>query len=122
MAIRTLTQVASVLKTQAQIGLRPGRNWPKAYITGNLYNSVKTTIKSSTDALNFTLSLSNLFYGEYIVKGGNSRGRYKAGPRPYTSAAVGSVEFNQAVQEYTKFQIDLKFQKAFKKAQKEFGK
>lgn len=121
MAIRTLGQVASVLKTQAQVGLRPGRNWPKAYITGDLYNSVKTTIKSS-NALNYTLSLSSLFYGEYIAKGGNSRGKYKAGPRPYTSAAVGSAEFGQAVQEYTKYQIDLQFQKAFKKAQKEFGK
>jgi hypothetical protein len=122
MAIRTLAQVASVLKTQAQIGLRPGRNWPKAYRTGNLFNSVKSTIKSTSDALSYTLSLSSLFYGAYIVKGGNSRGKYKAGPRPYTSAAVNSKEFGIAVQEYTKYQIDLKFQKAFKKSQKEFGK
>lgn len=122
MAIRTLAQVASVLKTQAQIGLRPGRNWAKAYRSGNLFNSVKSTIKSSSNALSFTLSLSSLFYGAYIVKGGNSRGRYKAGPRPYTTAAVSSVEFGMAMSEYTKYQIDLKFQKAFKKSQREFGK
>lgn len=122
MAIRTLAQVASTLKTQAQIGLRPGRNWPKAYITGNLYNSVKTTIKSTSDALNYTLSLSSLFYGQYIVKGGNSLARYKAGPRPYTTAAVSSKEFGEAIQQYTKYQIDLQFQKAFKKSQREFGK
>lgn len=122
MAIRTLNQVASVLKTQAQIGLKPGRNWPKAYRTGNLFNSVKTTIKSKSDALDYTLSLSSLFYGAYIVKGGNSRARYKAGPRPYTYAAANSKEFGQAVQEYTKYQIDLSFQKAFKKSQREFGK
>jgi len=122
MAIRTLAQVAQVLTTQAKVGLKPGRNWPKAYITGDLFNSVKTTIKSSSDALSYTLTLNSLFYGEYIVKGGNSRARYKAGPRPYTFAAVNSPEFNQAVDEYTQYQIDLKFQKLFKKSQREFGK
>ena len=122
MAIRTLTQVAEVLKTQAQVGLRPGRNWPKAYITGDLFRSVKSTIKSSSDALSYTLSLSSLFYGEYIANGGTSIAKYKAGPRPYNLAAVNSKEFGIAVQEYTKYQIDLKFQKAFKKSQREFGK
>jgi hypothetical protein len=122
MAIRTLTQVAEVLKTQAKVGLRPGRNWPKAYITGDLYNSVKSTIKSSSDALSYTLSLSSLFYGEFIANGGTSIARYKAGPRPYNYAAVQSSEFGEAVLEYTKYQIDLKFQKAFKKSQREFGK
>lgn len=122
MAIRTLGQVAEVLKTQAQIGLKPGRNWPKAYITGDLYNSVKSTIKSSSDALSYTLTLSSLFYGEFIANGGNSRARYHAGPRPYNYAAVQSKEFGESVLEYTKYQIDLQFQKAFKKSQREFGK
>lgn len=122
MAIRTLAQVASVLKTQAQVGLRPGRNWPKAYITGNLYNSVKTTIQSSTDALKWTLTLSSLYYGRYIVDGTNGKFKYKAGPRPYTYAAINSKEFQEAVNQYTAYQIDLAFQKAFAKAQREFNK
>lgn len=122
MAIRTLEQVATVLKTQAQVGLRPGRNWPKAYITGDLFRSVKSTIKSSSDVLQYTLTLSSLFYGEFIANGGNSIAKYKAGPRPYNYAAVQSPEFGQAILEYTKFQIDLQFQKAFKKSQREFGK
>jgi hypothetical protein len=122
MAIRTLAQVAEVLKTQAQVGLRPGRNWKKAYITGDLFRSVKTTIKSSSDVLKYTLTLSSLFYGEYIEKGGRKGAKYQAGPRPYNLAAVDSPEFAEAVAEYTKYQMELKIQKAFKKAQREFSK
>lgn len=115
MAIRQLNQVADVLKTQAKVGLRPGRNWPRAYVTGDLYNSVRVKIKSSSNALKYTLTLSALFYGEYIERGGNSRARYKAGPRPYRLAAVNSKEFNQAVKEYTDFQIEKQTLKDFKK-------
>ena len=117
-----LKDVAAVLKTQTQVGLRPGRNWRKAYITGNLFNSVKVKIKSSTQAISTTLTISYLFYGKYIIDGGNSRARYKAGPRPFTQAAIGSPEFKQSVQLYLKDSIDLKIMKAFKKAQREFNK
>ena len=117
-----LKDVAAVLKTQTQVGLRPGRNWRKAYITGNLFNSVKVKIKSSTQAISTTLTISYLFYGKYIIDGGTSRARYKAGPRPFTQAAIGSPEFKQSVQLYLKDSIDLKIMKAFKKAQREFNK
>ena len=117
-----LKDVAAVLKTQTQVGLRPGRNWRKAYITGNLFNSVKVKIKSSTQAISATLTISYLFYGKYIIDGGNSRARYKAGPRPFTQAAIGSPEFKQSVQQYLKDSIDLKIMKAFKKSQREFNK
>jgi len=117
-----LKDVAAVLKTGTQIGLKPGRGWKKAYITGNLFNSVKVKIKSSSQAISATLTISYLFYGKYIIDGGNSRARYKAGPRPFPQAAINSPEFKQSVQLYLKDSIDLKIQKAFKKAQREFNK
>lgn len=117
-----LKDVAAVLKTQTQVGLRPGRNWRKAYITGNLFNSVKVKIKSSSQAISATLTLSYLFYGKFIIDGGNSRARYKAGARPFSQAAINSPEFKQSVQLYLKDSIDLKIMKAFKKAQREFNR
>jgi len=117
-----LKDVALVLKTQTQIGLKPGRNWRKAYITGDLYNSVKVAIKSSTQTISATLTLSYLFYGKFIVAGGNSRAKYKAGPRPFPQAAISSTEFKQSVQHYLKDSIDAKIMKAFKKSQREFNK
>lgn len=117
-----LKDVAAVLKTQTQIGLKPGRNWRKAYITGNLFNSVKVKIKSSSQAISAILTISYLFYGKYIIDGGNSRARYKAGPRPFPQAAINSPEFKTSIQQYLKDIIDLKIMKSFKKAQTNFNK
>ena len=118
-----LKDVAAVLKTQTQVGLKPGRfGWEKAYRTGNLFNSVKVNIKSSKDVISGILTINSLFYGKYIIDGGNSRARYKAGPRPFPQAAIGSTEFKQSVQQYLKDSIDAKIMKAFKKSQREFNK
>ena len=117
-----LKDVAAVLKTQTQIGLKPGRNWRKAYITGNLFNSVKVKIKSSTQAISAILTISYLAYGKNIIDGKDGPIIYRAGPRPFPQAAIGSTEFKQSVQQYLKDSIDLKIMKAFKKSQREFNK
>lgn len=117
-----LKDLALILKTQAKVGLRPGRNWKKAYVSGDLYNSVGVTIKSSKNVFNYTLSIKSLFYGLFIQNGGNSISRYKAGPRPYNQAAVGSIEFKKGVMLYTKEQTQLMIMNEFKKLQRNFGK
>ena len=123
MAIKTLAEVASVLKTQAQVGLKPGRfGWAKAYRTGNLYNSVKVKIKSSKDVIAGTLTINSLFYGKFIEDGGYGKVKYKAGPRPYAEAATQSPEYIRAVEEYIQSQFIPFFQKKIKKSQREFGK
>ena len=122
MAIKTLAEVASVLKTQAQVGLRPGRGWPKAYRTGNLYNSVKVNVKSSKDVISGILTISSLFYGKFIEDGGYGKVKYKAGPRPYAEEATQSPEYIKALEEYIQSQFIPFFQKKFKKAQADFNK
>jgi hypothetical protein len=122
MAISTLAQVASVLKTQAQVGLRPGRNWRKAYITGSLYNSVNVKIKSSKDVISGIMTISSLFYGKFIEDGGYGKVKYKAGPRPYAEAAAQSPEYIKAVEEYIQSQFIPFIQKKFRKAQTNFNK
>jgi hypothetical protein len=122
-AIKTLAEVASVLKTQAQVGLKPGRfGWPKAYRTGDLYNSVKVKIKSSSQTISGTLTLSYLFYGKYIVDGGYGKVEYQAGPRNFPQKAVESPEYIKALEEYIQSQFIPFFQKKIKKAQTDFNK
>jgi hypothetical protein len=122
MAIKTLAQVASVLKTQTQIGLRPGRGWPKAYRSGALYNSVKVNVKSSRDVISGILTISSLFYGKFIEDGGYGKVKYKAGPRPYEQEAVESPEYIKALEQYIQSQFIPFFQKKIKKAQTDFNK
>ena len=123
MAIKTLAEVASVLKTQAQVGLRPGRfGWPKAYRTGNLYNSVKVKIKSSKDVISGIMTISSLFYGKFIEDGGYGKVKYKAGPRPFAEEATKSPEYIKAVEEYIQSKFIPFFQKKIKKAQTDFNK
>jgi hypothetical protein len=123
-AIRTLAEVASVLKTQAQVGLKPGRfGWEKAYRTGNLFNSVYVKIKSSKDVISGILTVkSDLFYSKFIIDGGYGKVKYKAGPRPYLEAAAQSPEYIKAVEEYIQSQFIPFIQKKFKKAQTDFNK
>jgi hypothetical protein len=121
-AIKTLAEVASVLKTQAQVGLKPGRGWDKAYRTGALFNSVETKIKSSSQTISGTLTLSYLFYGKYIVDGGYGKVKYKAGPRNFPQKATQSPEYISAIGEYIQSQFIPFFQKKIKKAQTDFNK
>jgi HK97 gp10 family phage protein len=105
--MKTLSDVASLIRTLAQTNLTSGPT--RAYKTGNLFrqigafNTVNRMISKSGNRSKITLfySPTDAYYGKFVEKG-----TYKMKARPFAGNAVNDPQVQKAISEYQNSVVD----------------